>query len=117
MHHSRTPPGRAGLVLAVALAVPATMPRPADAQDARTPAAIPAAPAPTTRAANAQDPRTPAEAAEAPTTRAANAQDAPEVLATNRLSVDAPVTGFAAVDDAIVIRAGTEVIRVGGSAD
>ena len=36
-----------------------------------------------------------------------------EVVATNRLSVDAPVTGFAAVDDAIVIRAGTEVIRVG----
>ena len=43
--------------------------------------------------------------------------DAPEVLATNHLSVDAPVTGFAAVDDAIVIRAGTEVIRVGRSAD
>jgi len=39
--------------------------------------------------------------------------DAPEVVATNHLSVDAPVTGFAAVDDAIVIRAGTEVIRVG----
>ena len=39
--------------------------------------------------------------------------DAPEVLATNHLSVDSPVTGFAAVDDAIVIRAGTEVIRVG----
>ena len=39
--------------------------------------------------------------------------DAPEVVATNRLSVDAPVTGFAAVDNAIVIRAGTEVIRVG----
>lgn len=77
MHHSRTPPGRAGLVLAVALAVPATMPRPADAQDTRTPAAIPAAPAPTTRPADAQDARTPAEAAEAPTTRAANAQDAP----------------------------------------
>ena len=43
--------------------------------------------------------------------------DAPEVLATNHLSVDAPVTGFAAVDDAIVIRAGTEVIRVGQSTD
>ena len=28
-------------------------------------------------------------------------------------AVDAPVTGFAVVDDAIVIRAGTEVIRVG----
>lgn len=39
--------------------------------------------------------------------------EAPEVVATNHLSVDAPVTGFAAVDDAIVIRAGTEVIRVG----
>ena len=38
---------------------------------------------------------------------------AAEVVATNRLSVDAPVTGYAAVDDAIVIRAGTEVIRVG----
>ena len=38
---------------------------------------------------------------------------APEVVATNHLTVDAPVTGFAAVDDAIVIRAGTEVIRVG----
>ena len=43
--------------------------------------------------------------------------DAPEVLSTNPLSVDAPVTGFAAVDDAIVIRAGTEVIRVGRPAD
>ena len=43
--------------------------------------------------------------------------DAPEVFATNPLSVDAPVTGFAAVDDAIVIRAGTEVIRVGRSSD
>ena len=39
--------------------------------------------------------------------------EAPQVVATNRLSVDAPVTGFAAVDDAIVIRAGTELIRVG----
>ena len=39
--------------------------------------------------------------------------DAPHVIATNDLSVDAPVTGFAAVDDAIVIRAGSEVIRVG----
>ena len=39
--------------------------------------------------------------------------DAPRVVATNVLSVEAPVTGFAAVDDAIVIRAGTEVIRVG----
>ena len=39
--------------------------------------------------------------------------EAPEVVATNPLSVDAPVTGFAVVDDAIVIRAGTEVIRVG----
>lgn len=39
--------------------------------------------------------------------------EAPEVVATNHLSVDAPVTGFAVVDDAIVIRAGTEVIRVG----
>ena len=43
--------------------------------------------------------------------------EAPEVVATNHLSVDAPVTGFAAVDDAIVIRAGRDVIRVGGSAD
>ena len=43
--------------------------------------------------------------------------DAPEVLSTNHLSIDAPVTGFAAVDDAIVIRAGTEVIRVGQSVD
>ena len=42
---------------------------------------------------------------------------APEVVATNHLSVDAPVTGFAAVDDAIVIRAGDDVIRVGGAAD
>ncbi len=41
------------------------------------------------------------------------AADAPHVIATNTLSVDAPVTGFAAVDDAIVIRAGSEVIRVG----
>ena len=38
---------------------------------------------------------------------------APERLATNHLSVDAPVTGFAVVDDAIVIRAGRDVIRVG----
>lgn len=38
---------------------------------------------------------------------------APEPIATNHLSVDAPVTGFAVVDDAIVIRAGHEVIRVG----
>ena len=38
---------------------------------------------------------------------------APEVIATNSLSVEAPVTGFAVVDDAIVIRAGAEVIRVG----
>ncbi|MYD87955.1 MAG: PQQ-binding-like beta-propeller repeat protein, partial [Acidobacteria bacterium] len=43
--------------------------------------------------------------------------EVPEVVATNRLSVDAPVTGFAAVDDAIVIRAGTEVIRVGRPAE
>ena len=43
--------------------------------------------------------------------------EAPEVIATNHLSVDAPVTGFAAVDDAIVIRAGRDVIRVGRSAD
>ena len=41
------------------------------------------------------------------------AADAPHVIATNPLSVGAPVTGFAAVDDAIVIRAGSEVIRVG----
>ena len=39
--------------------------------------------------------------------------DAPRVVAANVLSVEAPVTGFAAVDDAIVIRAGAEVIRVG----
>lgn len=38
---------------------------------------------------------------------------APHVVATNHLSVDSPVTGFAAVDDAIVIRAGAETIRVG----
>ena len=43
--------------------------------------------------------------------------EAPRVVATNHLSVDAPVTGFAAVDDAIVIRAGRDVIRVGRSAD
>lgn len=43
--------------------------------------------------------------------------DAPRVVATNHLSVAAPVTGFAAVDDAIVIRAGTEVIRVGRPMD
>ena len=43
--------------------------------------------------------------------------ETPDVLATNHLSVDAPVTGFAAVDDAIVIRAGTEVIRVGLAAE
>lgn len=43
--------------------------------------------------------------------------EVPEVVATNRLSVDAPVTGFAAVDDAIVIHAGTEVIRVGRPAE
>ncbi len=43
--------------------------------------------------------------------------EAPEVAATNHLSVDAPVTGFAAVDDAIVIRAGAEVIRVGRAAE
>lgn len=42
--------------------------------------------------------------------------EAPQVVATNHLSVDAPVTGFAAVDDAIVIRAGTDVIRVSGAA-
>jgi len=42
--------------------------------------------------------------------------EGPEVVATNHLTVDAPVTGFAAVDDAIVIRAGTEVIRVGRTA-
>ena len=42
---------------------------------------------------------------------------APEVVATNHLSVDAPVTGFAAVDDAIVIRAGSDVIRVGQATD
>lgn len=42
---------------------------------------------------------------------------APEVVAANRLAVDAPVTGFAAVDDAIVVRAGTEVIRVGRPAE
>ena len=35
------------------------------------------------------------------------------MVATNHLSVDAPVTGVAVVNDAIVIRAGTEVIRVG----
>ena len=40
-----------------------------------------------------------------------------EVVATNHLSVGAPVTGFAVVDDAIVIRAGTEVIRVGHAAE
>ena len=39
--------------------------------------------------------------------------DAPDVITTNHLSVDAPVTGFAAVDDAIVIRAAPKVIRVG----
>ena len=38
---------------------------------------------------------------------------APERIATNRLTVEAPVTGFAVVDDAIVIRAGREVIRIG----
>ncbi len=43
--------------------------------------------------------------------------EAPQVVATNQLSVDAPVTGFAAVDDAIVIRAGGDVIRVGRAAD
>ena len=43
--------------------------------------------------------------------------EVPEVVATNQLSVNAPVTGFAAVDDAIVIRAGTEVIRVGRTVD
>ncbi len=42
---------------------------------------------------------------------------APQVVATNHLSVEAPVTGFAAVDDAIVIRAGGDVIRVGRAAD
>ena len=41
----------------------------------------------------------------------------PQVVATNHLSVDAPVTGFAAVDDAIIIRAGGDVIRVGRAAD
>ena len=41
----------------------------------------------------------------------------PQVVATNHLSVDAPVTGFAAVDDAVVIRAGSDVIRVGRAAD
>ena len=39
--------------------------------------------------------------------------DAPEIVSTNRLTVDAPVTGYAVVDDAIVFRAGQEVIRVG----
>ena len=42
---------------------------------------------------------------------------APQVVATNHLSVNAPVTGLAAVDDAIVIRAGSKVIRVGHAAD
>ena len=42
---------------------------------------------------------------------------APEVISTNHLSVDAPVTGFAIVNDAIVIRAGTDVIRVGRPMD
>ena len=42
---------------------------------------------------------------------------APQVVATNHLSVNAPVTGLAAVDDAIVIRAGSDVIRVGHAAD
>ena len=51
-------------------------------------------------------------------TQVLRASDAvPEVVATNHLSVDAPVTGFAAVDDAIVIRAGSEVIRVGSTVD
>lgn len=39
--------------------------------------------------------------------------EAPDVVATNHLTVEAPVTGFAAVDDAIVIRAGADTIRVG----
>ena len=39
--------------------------------------------------------------------------DAPEIVSTNRLTVDAPVTGYAVVNDAIVFRAGQEVIRVG----
>ena len=43
--------------------------------------------------------------------------EAPDVVATNHLSVDAPVTGFAAVDDSIVIRAGTEGVRVGRTAE
>ena len=43
--------------------------------------------------------------------------EAPQVVATNHLSVNAPVTGFAAVNDAIVIRAGNELIRVGQAKD
>lgn len=39
--------------------------------------------------------------------------EAPDVVAANHLTVEAPVTGFAAVDDAIVIRADAEAIRVG----
>jgi outer membrane protein assembly factor BamB len=39
--------------------------------------------------------------------------DGAVVVATNHLSVSAPVTAIAAVDDAIVIRAGTEIIRIG----
>lgn len=39
--------------------------------------------------------------------------EAPDVVATNHLTVEASVTGFAAVDDAIVIRAGADTIRVG----
>ena len=42
---------------------------------------------------------------------AASAKTA-QVVATNHLSVSAPVTAIAAVDDAILIRAGTELIRV-----
>ncbi len=42
---------------------------------------------------------------------------APEVLATNHLELDAPLTGFAAVDEAIILRAGQEVLRVGSGND
>ena len=39
--------------------------------------------------------------------------DGPHVVATNHISVSAPVTGYAVVDGAIVVRAGREIIRIG----
>ena len=43
--------------------------------------------------------------------------EAVEVVSTNHLSVDGPVTGYAVSEDAIVIRAGREIIRLSSPRD